>query len=93
MPVPPGEERGEMGKFFFCFQSYLIFMFFHIYHVFCIPEYLTRMYPLCADVGPVHPADFVRTRWRPRLEAGPSAAGGPVAAGGPPAGEAERVLR
>jgi hypothetical protein len=32
MPVPPRAERGEMGKF--SFQSYLIFMSFHIYHFF-----------------------------------------------------------
>jgi hypothetical protein len=68
-------------------------MFFYIYHFLYIPEYLTIKYVLCADVGPVHPADFARNRRRPRPEAGPAAAGGPVAAGGPPAGEAERVLR
>jgi hypothetical protein len=45
------------------------------------------MYPLCADVGPVRPTDFVRTRRRPRPEAGPTTAGGP------PAREADRVLR
>jgi hypothetical protein len=45
------------------------------------------MYPLCADVGPVHPTDFMRTRRHPRPEAGPAAVGGP------PAREADRVLR
>jgi hypothetical protein len=50
------------------------------------------MYLLCADVGPVHPTDFSRTRQHPRPEAGPAAAGGPTAVGGPPAGEAERVF-
>jgi hypothetical protein len=54
---------------------------------------LTFVYLLCADVGPVHPVDFTRTRQCPRPEAGPAAVGRPVAAGGPPAGEAERVLR
>jgi hypothetical protein len=76
MPVPPGAERGEMGKF--SFQSYLIFMSFYIYHFFCIPEYLTLMYLLCTDVGPVHPTDFSRTRRRPRPEAGPAGAVGPA---------------
>jgi hypothetical protein len=48
---------------------------------------------LCADVGPVRPTDFSRTRRRPRPEARTSWGHGPTAAGGPPAGEAERVLR
>jgi hypothetical protein len=30
MPVPPGVERGELGKL--VFQSYLIFIIFYIYH-------------------------------------------------------------
>jgi hypothetical protein len=52
------------------------------------------MYLLCIDVGPVHPADFSRTRQRPRPEAGPAVAIRQAAAiGGPPTGEAERVLR
>jgi hypothetical protein len=52
------------------------------------------MYLLCTDVGPVHPADFSRTRRRPQPEAGPTTVAGPAAtAGGPPAGEVERVLR
>jgi hypothetical protein len=63
MPVPPRAERGEMGKF--SFQSYLVFMSFYIYHLFCIPEYLTLVYLLCTDVGPVRLADFLRTIcWR-----------------------------
>jgi hypothetical protein len=49
---------------------------------------------LCADVGPVHPTDFARTRRRPRPEAGAARATRPAgAAGGPQPGEAERVLR
>jgi hypothetical protein len=52
------------------------------------------MYLLCIDVGPVHPTNFSRTRWRPRPEAGPTMVTGPTKAiGGPPAEEAERVLR
>jgi hypothetical protein len=34
IPVPLGEERGEMGKFasfFFCGETYVIFMLFFIY--------------------------------------------------------------
>jgi hypothetical protein len=72
------------------FQSYLIFTHLYIYHlffIFCVPEYLTNMYLLHADVGPVRPTDFTRTRQRPRPEAGPSAAGGP------PAGEANIIFR
>jgi hypothetical protein len=42
-------------------------------------------------VGPVHRADFSRTRQCPRPEAAPVVPA--VVAGGPPAGEAERVLR
>jgi hypothetical protein len=48
---------------------------------------------LCADVGPVRPADYARNRRRPRPGAAPAAAGGPTTAGELPAGEAERVLR
>jgi hypothetical protein len=51
------------------------------------------MYLLCANVGPVRPTEFTRTRWRPRPKAGPAAVGGLEAAGGPPAEEAERVLK
>jgi hypothetical protein len=54
---------------------------------------MTIKYVLCANVGPVHLSDFVRNKWRPRLETGTTTVGKPVAAGGPPAGEAERVLR
>jgi hypothetical protein len=58
-----------------------------------MPEYLTDMCSLCADVGPVRPADYARNRRRPRPGAAPAAAGGPTVAGDLPAGEAERVLR
>ena len=51
------------------------------------------MYLLCVDVGLVHPAEFTRTRWCPRPEAGPTIVGGPIAVGGPLAGEAEKILR
>jgi hypothetical protein len=68
-------------------------MLFFIYIIFFIPEYLTDMCLLCADVGPVRPTDYARNRRRPRPGAAPAAAGGPAAAGELPAGEAERVLR
>ena len=48
---------------------------------------------LCADVGPVRPADFAQNRCRPRPEAAAAAARGVAVAGNPPAGEAERCLR
>jgi hypothetical protein len=51
------------------------------------------MCSLCADVGPVRPADYARNIRRPRPGAAPAAAGGPTVAGDLPAGEAERVLR
>jgi hypothetical protein len=63
MLVPPGEERGEMGKFFFCFRKlFNFYVFSYISIFFCVPEYLTTMYLFYADVGPVHPMDFSRTR-------------------------------
>jgi hypothetical protein len=77
--VPPGEERGGMGKFasfFFC-ETYIIFMLFYIYHFF-IPEYLIDMCLLCVDVGPVRPTDYARNRHCPRPGAAPAAAGGPT---------------
>jgi hypothetical protein len=60
MVVPPRAVRGELGKF-------LIFIFFYVYHFFiffflCVPEYLTIICFLCADVGPVRLTDFARTR-------------------------------
>jgi hypothetical protein len=76
----------------FVFQSYLIFYFFLYISFLCVSEYLKTMYLLCIYVGPVCPTDFLRTRWRPRPEAGPAIADGPVE-GGPPTREAERVLR
>jgi hypothetical protein len=58
-----------------------------------MPEYLTDMCLLYADVGPVRPADYARNRHHPRPGAAPAAAGGPTVAGDIPAREAERVLR
>jgi hypothetical protein len=84
---------GKFAFFFFFCETYVIFMlFFYIYHFF-VPEYLTDMCLLCADVGPVRPVDYARNRHRPRPGAAPAAAGGPTTAGELPAGEAERVLR
>jgi hypothetical protein len=68
-------------------------MLFLLYIIFFIPEYLTDMCLLCADVGPVRPADYARNMRHPQPGAAPAAVGGPVAAGELPAGEAERVLR
>jgi hypothetical protein len=34
MPVPPGEERGEIGNILF--KVYLIFNFFYIYLFMCV---------------------------------------------------------
>jgi hypothetical protein len=48
---------------------------------------------LCADVGPVRPADYVRNKRRPRPGTAPATVGGPTVAGELPAEEAERVLR
>jgi hypothetical protein len=79
--------------FFFC-ETYVIFMLFLLYIIyFCMLEYLTNMYLLHADVGPVRPMDYARNRHHPRPGATPAAAGGPTVAGDLPAGEVERVLR
>ena len=56
-------------------------------------EYLTDMCSLCADVGPVQPADYARNRRHPRPGVTPAAARGPAVARDLPAREAERVLR
>jgi hypothetical protein len=61
--------------FFFCFICNF-YVVFYIYHFFYIPEYLTDMCLLCADVGPVRPTDYARNRRRPRPEAAPAAQGG-----------------
>jgi hypothetical protein len=58
-----------------------------------MPEYLTDIRLLYADVGPVRPIDFTWNRCRLRLEAIAATAGGPTIAGNLPAREAERVLR
>jgi hypothetical protein len=60
---------------------------------FVIPEYLMDMCSLCADVGPVRPADYARNMRCPRPGAAPAAAGGPTVVGDLPVGEAKRVLR
>jgi hypothetical protein len=67
-------------------------LFFFIYHFF-IPEYLTDMCLLCADVGLVKLADYARNMCRPWPRAAPATAGGPTTTGEIPFGEAERVLR
>ena len=68
-------------------------MLFLLYIIFFIPEYLTDMCLLCADVGPVRPADYARNRRRPQLGAAPATTRGLVGARDLPAGDAERVLR
>jgi hypothetical protein len=79
--------------FFFFSETCVIFMLFFIYINFFIPEYLTDMCLLCANVGPVRPMDYVRNRHHPRLGVALVSAGGPTVVGEPPTGEAERVLR
>jgi hypothetical protein len=75
--------------FFFIY----IYIYIYIYIIFSIPEHLTDMCLLCADVGPVQPMDYVRNKRRPQPGAAPTAAGEPIAAGELPTGEAERVMR
>ena len=58
-----------------------------------MPEYLMGERLLCADVGPVRPANYERDRRRPRPKSAAAAAGGAAVAGNLQAGEAERVLR
>jgi hypothetical protein len=58
-----------------------------------MPEYLTDMCLLHADVGPLRPAGYAKNRHHPQLGAAPATVGGATAAGDLPAEEAERVLR
>jgi hypothetical protein len=58
-----------------------------------MPEYLTDICLLHADLGLVRPADYARNKHRPRLGAVTTAAGGLAVVGDLPAEEAERVLR
>jgi hypothetical protein len=82
MPMPPGEERGEIDKHIFLI--YLIFIFFNIILFMLMSKYKLKDM-LYIDVGPVRLTEFARTRCHPRPEVGPSEVGGPVVAGGPPA--------
>jgi hypothetical protein len=91
VPMPPREERGEIGNIFF--KVIYFFNCFYIYHFYVCIRVLTFVYLLCKYVGPVFPMDFTRTRRRPQIEVGPTTTGEPIAAGGPVVGEAERVLR
>jgi hypothetical protein len=72
-------------------ERWVSFLFvFFIYTIFFIPENLTNMCLLCADVGLVRPTDYARNMRHPR----PEAAGGPTTTAGELlASEAERVLR
>jgi hypothetical protein len=58
-----------------------------------MPEYLTDIRLLHADVVLVRPANYARNRRRPWPGAAAAAVGGPTVAGDLLAGEAERVLR
>ena len=58
-----------------------------------MPEYLTGIRLLHADVGPVQPVDYARNRHRPWPESVAIAVGGPKVAGNLLSEEAERVLR
>ena len=58
-----------------------------------MPKCLTDMCSLCADVGPMRPADYVRNSHRPQPGVTPTTIGGLAVAGDLPVREAERVLR
>jgi hypothetical protein len=58
-----------------------------------MPEYLTDIHLLHADVGPVRPTDYGWNRRCPWLGAAVAAIGGLAVIGDLPAGEVERVLR
>jgi hypothetical protein len=58
-----------------------------------IPEYLTDMCLLCADVGSMQPTKYARNKHHSHPGAAPAAARGPVVARDLPVKEAERVLR
>jgi hypothetical protein len=90
MPIPPREERGELGT---CFLSYLFLVSFIYISFYIYIRVLTTMYLLCTDMGLVHLTNFSRTRQCPQPEAVPTTSSGPTIAWGPLAGEDERVLR
>jgi hypothetical protein len=69
-------------------MSFLLYISF-----FYMPEYLTDIRLLHADVGPVRPVDYARNKHRPRPGDTTIVVGGPTVAGDLPAGEAKRVLR
>jgi hypothetical protein len=58
-----------------------------------MPEYLTGIHLLHADVGPVRPDDYAQNRHRPWPEVAVSAVEGAVVERNLSAREAERVLR
>jgi hypothetical protein len=58
-----------------------------------MPDYLTDIRLLHADVGPVQPADYAQNRCHPRPEATAVAVEGPIVAGNLPSGATDRVLR
>jgi hypothetical protein len=58
-----------------------------------MPEYLTGICLLHADVGPVQPGNYAQNRNRPRPKAAAVAAGGAAVARNLLGKEAERVLR
>ena len=62
MVVPPRAVQGELDKFliFIAFDFY--FLYIYHFYFYCVPEYLTMICLLFADVGPVHLTDFARTR-------------------------------
>jgi hypothetical protein len=68
-------------------------MLFLLYIIFFILEYLTDVCLLCADVGLVRPANYVRNKCRPWPGDATPIVGGPTTAGELPAEEVERVLR
>jgi hypothetical protein len=58
-----------------------------------MPEYLTDIRLLHADVGPMRPADYARNMRHPRPGAAAATAWGPTVEGDLLAREAKRVLR
>jgi hypothetical protein len=81
----------HLCSFFFVYVIFYVVLLYISFFV--MPEYLMDMGSLCADVGPVLPADYARNKHCPQPRVTPFSAGGPTVARELPAREAERVLR
>jgi hypothetical protein len=93
-PIPPGEERGEMGKFvssfFFC-ETYVIFMFFYIYINFFYTRVSDRYVSIMCRCGTSATCGLCKELASASAR-GHTCHDEPAAVGELPTDEAERVL-